>query len=44
LAARKHSLFEPEIVRQAAAAAFSKLHPRSLMKNPVMFVTEMGHS
>jgi len=42
MAARKHSLFEPEILRQAATASFFKLHPRSLMKNPVMFVTEVG--
>ncbi|MGA8752012.1 HAD-IC family P-type ATPase, partial [Candidatus Deferrimicrobium sp.] len=42
MAAKKHSLFEPEILRQAAAASFSKLNPRSLMKNPVMFVTEVG--
>jgi len=26
MAARKHSLFEPEILRQAATASFSKLH------------------
>ena len=44
MAVRKHSLFEPEILRQAAAASFSKLHPRSLMRNPVMFVTEVGAS
>jgi len=35
-------LFEPEILRQAAFASFSKLNPRFLMKNPVMFVTEVG--
>ena len=42
MAVKAHSLFEPEILRQAAVASFSKLHPRSLMKNPVMFVTEVG--
>jgi len=42
MAATRHSLFDTGILRQAAAAAFSKLHPRSLMKNPVMFVTEVG--
>ncbi|HEY5190520.1 MAG TPA: potassium-transporting ATPase subunit B, partial [Candidatus Deferrimicrobium sp.] len=42
MAIKTHSLFEPEILRQAAAASFSKLHPRSLMKNPVMFVVEVG--
>jgi len=42
MAVKTHSLFEPEILRQAAAASFSKLNPRSLMQNPVMFVTEVG--
>ncbi|HLN92984.1 MAG TPA: K(+)-transporting ATPase subunit B, partial [Thermoanaerobaculia bacterium] len=42
MAVKTHSLFEQEILRQAAIASFSKLHPRSLMKNPVMFVTEVG--
>jgi K+-transporting ATPase ATPase B chain len=42
MAATKHSLSDAGILRQAAAAAFMKLHPRSLMKNPVMFVTEVG--
>ena len=42
MAVKTHSLFEPEILRKAAVASFSKLHPRSLMKNPVMFVTEVG--
>jgi K+-transporting ATPase ATPase B chain len=27
---------------QAVAASFRKLHPRQVMKNPVMFVTEVG--
>ncbi len=42
MAARRHSLFDRDIVRQAVAASFHKLHPRSMMKNPVMFVTEAG--
>jgi potassium-transporting ATPase ATP-binding subunit len=42
VAARKHSLFDPAILRRAAAASFPKLHPRTLMKNPVLFVTEVG--
>jgi K+-transporting ATPase ATPase B chain len=42
MAARKHSLFDKEILRQAVVASFPKLHPRTLMKNPVMFVTEAG--
>ena len=40
--ARQHSLFDKEILRQAVLASFRKLSPRSLMKNPVMFVTEVG--
>src|SRR5512145_611081 len=42
MAARKHSVFDRNIVRQAGAASFRKLHPRWMMKNPVMFVTEAG--
>jgi len=30
------------LVRQGAVQAFIKLHPRSMMHNPVMFVTEIG--
>ena len=40
--ARKHSLFEREIIAQAAVDSFKKLNPLSLLKNPVMFVTEVG--
>ncbi len=42
MAARRHSLFDRDIVRQAVVASFRKLPPRSMMKNPVMFVTEVG--
>jgi K+-transporting ATPase ATPase B chain len=42
MAAKKHSLFDKKIIRQAVIASFPKLHPRTLMKNPVMFVTEAG--
>ena len=42
MAAKKHSLFDRRIVSQAIAASFRKLNPRSMMKNPVMFVTEVG--
>jgi potassium-transporting ATPase ATP-binding subunit len=42
MAAARHPLFEPEILRHAASAAFSKLDPRSLLRNPVLFVTEAG--
>jgi len=39
---RARALFDPEIVRQASAASFAKLNPVTLMKNPVMFVVEVG--
>jgi potassium-transporting ATPase ATP-binding subunit len=34
------ALFDPKIVVPAIGSAFVKLNPRSLMKNPVMFVLE----
>ena len=42
MAARHHSLFDRTIIAPAVAESFKKLNPRSLMKNPVMFVTEVG--
>jgi len=35
-------LFEPAIVRQAIASSFKKLDPRHQIRNPVMFVVEVG--
>ncbi len=35
------TLADPAIILPAIAAAFAKLDPRSLMKNPVMFVVEI---
>src|SRR5712692_4190403 len=35
-------LFEPAIVRGAIVASFGKLHPRHMVRNPVMFVVEVG--
>ncbi len=35
------ALFDPKIVLPAIGSAFVKLNPRSLMKNPVMFVLEV---
>ena len=35
------ALFDPRIVVPAIGAAFVKLNPRTLMKNPVMFVLEV---
>ncbi len=40
--AKKQSLWNPEIVRQAVVDSFTKLDPRLMMKNPVMFVVEVG--
>src|SRR5215468_11296755 len=40
--ARSRPLFDPEIVRRAIRASFAKLNPITLMKNPVMFVVEVG--
>ena len=39
---RARPLFDPEIVKRAVWASFGKLNPISLMKNPVMFVVEVG--
>jgi K+-transporting ATPase ATPase B chain len=35
------ALFDPKIVMPAIGSAFAKLDPRTLMKNPVMFVLEV---
>ena len=40
--AKKRSLFDPAIVRRAAIDSLKKLHPKSMAKNPVMFVVEVG--
>ena len=40
--ARARPLFDPEIVRRAIKGSFGKLNPVTLMKNPVMFVVEVG--
>jgi potassium-transporting ATPase ATP-binding subunit len=36
------SLFDAAIIRSALGASFTKLNPREMMKNPVMFVVEVG--
>jgi len=38
----RRPLFEPKIVREAIVASFKKLDPRHQLKNPVMFVVEVG--
>src|SRR5436190_162797 len=40
--ARSRPLFDPEMVGRAIKASFGKLNPVTLMKNPVMFVVEVG--
>src|SRR5579872_3707991 len=40
--AKQRSLFDPEIVLPAIRASFVKLNPVTMLKNPVMFVTEVG--
>ncbi|WP_263381368.1 potassium-transporting ATPase subunit KdpB [Granulicella arctica] len=39
---RKRSLWDSKIIRRALGDAFVKLDPRVMMKNPVMFVVEVG--
>src|SRR6185437_7800781 len=41
-APRARPLFDPPIVRRAVGDSFGKLHPRVMLKNPVMFVVEVG--
>ena len=40
--AKRRSLFDGKIVRRAGVDALAKLNPRMMMKNPVMFVVELG--
>ena len=39
---RKRGLFDPAIVGPAIIASFRKLNPRELLRNPVIFVVEIG--
>ena len=41
-ALRARPLFDPPIVKRAISDSFRKLHPRLMLKNPVMFVVEAG--
>src|SRR5574338_580509 len=36
------ALFDPPIVKRALGDAFGKLDPRRMIRNPVMFVVEIG--
>ena len=39
---RARPLFDREILRRATKASFAKLNPATLLKNPVIFVVEVG--
>ena len=39
---KKQKLLTPDIFRQAAVGSFKKLNPLYMIKNPVMFVVEIG--
>src|SRR3989442_956792 len=39
---KSKSLWDAKIVRHALKDAFHKLNPRTMMRNPVMFVVEVG--
>ena len=39
---KNQKLMTPSIFRQAIIGSFSKLNPLYMMKNPVMFVVEVG--
>jgi potassium-transporting ATPase ATP-binding subunit len=39
---KERSLFDPEIMRAAVGESFRKLAPQHVIKNPVMFVVEIG--
>jgi K+-transporting ATPase ATPase B chain len=39
---KKQAIWNGQIVRRAIVDSFIKLHPRTMMKNPVMFVVEVG--
>src|SRR4029077_19730516 len=39
---RSRPLFDPPIVKRAITDSLVKLNPRHMMKNPVMFVVEVG--
>jgi len=42
MAHQTQSLWNPEIVTRAIGDSFRKLHPRTMARNPVMFVVEIG--
>jgi K+-transporting ATPase ATPase B chain len=42
MAAKSLSIFDPSIIMPAIVESFKKLNPLHMVKNPVMFVTEVG--
>ncbi len=42
MAAQVKSIWDPQILRRAIGDAFVKLNPRTMARNPVMFVVEIG--
>jgi K+-transporting ATPase ATPase B chain len=42
MATHTPSIWNPQIVQRAIGDSFRKLHPRTMAKNPVMFVVEVG--
>ena len=42
MATHTSSIWDPSIVRRASVDALRKLHPRTMARNPVMFVVEVG--
>jgi K+-transporting ATPase ATPase B chain len=42
MAAKAHSIFDPSIAFPAVGESFKKLSPSLMMKNPVMFIAEIG--
>jgi potassium-transporting ATPase ATP-binding subunit len=42
MASKQHSIFDPTIIVPALGASVKKLNPAHMVKNPVMFVTEVG--
>jgi K+-transporting ATPase ATPase B chain len=42
MASKSRSLWDAKIIRQAVIDSFVKLNPRVMMRNPVMFVVEVG--
>jgi K+-transporting ATPase ATPase B chain len=42
MATKQHSIFDPSIIIPAIGESFKKLNPMHMVRNPVMFVTEVG--